>query len=134
MECSGGRARETACGGVPPGLVERSKALVCRNLFQEESRTLRLGRFELVRTLGRGASGIVYEAVDSSYDERIALKALHRRGPSHVPASRRCARAHAEARGLIDRARGQWTFTLPMLPIARSTNEANRNRPAMSRR
>src|SRR5262249_15058806 len=77
---AGGRER----GVYPPRVVERSKAVVCRNLFREESPLLRIGRFELVRTLGRGATGIVYEAVDSLHGERVALKALHRRGPSHL--------------------------------------------------
>ena len=64
--------------------VERSKALVCRRLFQESSALLRIGRFELVRTLGRGGCGVVYEAIDGPTGERVALKVLHGATPWHL--------------------------------------------------
>jgi hypothetical protein len=65
-------------------VMERSRALVCKNLFREESALLRMGRFELVRTLGRGGMGVVYEAIDPIGHERIALKTLQTRSPSDL--------------------------------------------------
>ena len=41
----------------------------------ESSQELRsLGKYRLVREMGRGGSGIVYEAIDTSLDRRVALK------------------------------------------------------------
>jgi serine/threonine protein kinase len=62
--------------------IERSRALVCRNIFGETSEWLYLGRFELIRTLGRGATGVVYEAFDPMYQERVALKTVRSGGAS----------------------------------------------------
>lgn len=59
--------------------LERSKALVCRNLFREPSELLRIGRYELVGTLGCGGTGTVYEALDPTRDAYVALKTLHGR-------------------------------------------------------
>jgi eukaryotic-like serine/threonine-protein kinase len=64
--------------------VARSLALLCRELFAEPSEHLRLGRYEIVRTLGRGSMGVVYEAIDSACDERVALKLVRGRGPSDL--------------------------------------------------
>src|SRR3990167_7855131 len=36
-----------------------------------------LGRFRVERLLGKGASGVVYLAVDTGLDTRVALKVLH---------------------------------------------------------
>ncbi|HLY10835.1 MAG TPA: protein kinase [Planctomycetota bacterium] len=36
-----------------------------------------LGKYELVKELGRGSVGIVYDAVDTSLNRRVALKLLH---------------------------------------------------------
>ncbi|HEV3027852.1 MAG TPA: protein kinase, partial [Planctomycetota bacterium] len=36
-----------------------------------------LGKYELVRVLGRGSVGVVYDALDTSLNRRVALKLLH---------------------------------------------------------
>lgn len=71
-------------------------AVVCRNIFGESSQWLLVGRFELVRTLGRGATGVVYEALDPMYRERVALKTVRRRDPSSTLRLKREFRSLAE--------------------------------------
>jgi len=44
----------------------------------------RLGRFRIVRRVGQGAMGVVYEAIDESRGQRVAIKAMHRLGPERV--------------------------------------------------
>jgi len=78
--------------------LARSAAIVCRNLVREQSGLLSLGRFEIVRTLGRGGHGTVYEAFDPLRGERIALKVLHGRGPSQLYHLKREFRSLAEQR------------------------------------
>jgi len=56
----------------------------------------RVGRFSLLRELGRGAMGIVYLGWDEALDRQVAVKLL-RPSPGHFHASERMVR---EARGL----------------------------------
>lgn len=65
----------------PAPQLERSLAIVCRNLFQEESAHLQLGHFKLLKTLGTGGRGLVYEAFDLEREERVAIKMLLEDGP-----------------------------------------------------
>jgi serine/threonine protein kinase len=46
-------------------------------LFQKR-RPVRLGRFEVLRCIGRGSLGVVYEARDTDHGGRVALKLLRR--------------------------------------------------------
>lgn len=46
-------------------------------LFQKH-RPVRLGRFEVLRCIGRGSLGVVYEARDTDHGGRVALKLLRR--------------------------------------------------------
>ncbi|MEO6594091.1 MAG: protein kinase [Planctomycetota bacterium] len=57
-----------------------------------------VGDFKLLRTIGRGGTGIVYEARQRSLDRRVALKVLHERfaaSPSALTRFRREAQALA---------------------------------------
>jgi eukaryotic-like serine/threonine-protein kinase len=80
----------------PTLAIERSKAVICRNLFNDASDLLRLDRFELVRTLGSGGTGVVYEAQDPRRGERVALKMLNGRGAGDLYRLKREFRALAE--------------------------------------
>ncbi|MDB4976318.1 MAG: hypothetical protein JWN48_4659 [Myxococcaceae bacterium] len=59
--------------------LARARALVKRALFGTIDPCLRLGPYELVRTLGEGGSGTVYEAIDTDRGGRVALKMLRER-------------------------------------------------------
>src|SRR5438105_4821702 len=55
--------------------------------MSEGSEDLRpLGKYRLVRELGRGGSGIVYEAIDTSLDRRVALKVFAENPLAAAPA------------------------------------------------
>lgn len=41
----------------------------------------RIGRYEIRRTLGNGAMGVVFEAWDPAHARRVALKTMHRAAP-----------------------------------------------------
>lgn len=78
--------------------AERSLALVCRALFGETSEQLKVGRFELTATLGRGGMGTAYEALDPLHDQPIALKMLHQQGPLSLYRLKREFRSLAQLR------------------------------------
>jgi len=42
----------------------------------------KLGRYQIIRQVGSGAMGVVFEAIDSDRNERVALKTLHQLDPS----------------------------------------------------
>ena len=79
-----------ACAGNDELYREAAEAVTCEELMgrfmlhpmvvlADPARSLRLGqivsdRFEIVRTIGEGGMGIVYEAHDRKRDQRIALK------------------------------------------------------------
>ena len=58
----------------------------------------RVGRFEIVREIGRGGFGTVYEARDPELGRAVALKLLRRAGPKELKADRMLAEAEAAAR------------------------------------
>ena len=76
--------------------VERGLALTCRRLFGEPSPLLSIGRFRLLRSLGHGGHGSVYEAFDPLRHRLLALKLLHDAGPAALYALKREFRALAD--------------------------------------
>jgi hypothetical protein len=58
----------------------------------------RLGRFRIVRRVGQGAMGVVYDAIDEARGQRVAIKAMHRLGPERVYRFKREFRALTHVR------------------------------------
>jgi eukaryotic-like serine/threonine-protein kinase len=58
----------------------------------------KLGRYELIRVLGRGAMGVVYEGRDPNLDRRVAIKTVKVENLSEEAASEYEARFRTEAR------------------------------------
>ncbi len=80
-------------------------------------------RFELVRRLGEGGYGAVYEAHDRERDQRVALKLLTRVGPEHVMRFKQEFRALQDLQhpnlvqlGELFEDEGRWFFTMELLP------------------
>jgi len=61
---------------------ERETAVARPSPRPKSSTQRKLGRYEILRRLGSGAMGIVFEALDSDRNERVALKTLHKLDPS----------------------------------------------------
>ena len=53
-----------------------TRAALRRRMFGVVEDAVRLGRFELLRRIGAGTSGIVYEAIDCESRQRVAIKRL----------------------------------------------------------
>ena len=74
----------------PSDLIERKALLddVHTGLFNTQGRPQSFGRYLLLRSLGVGGHGAVYEAYDPQLERKVAVKVLHptseRRAPSSV--------------------------------------------------
>jgi len=81
-----------------------------------------IGRFEIVKRLGEGGMGVVYEAIDQENQSRVALKSLSRLDPSGIYRIKREFRAlahiaHPNLVGLHElfSSNGQWFFTMDLV-------------------
>jgi CRP-like cAMP-binding protein len=94
-----------------------------------------VGRFELVRELGRGGFGVVWEAKDLQLRRDVAFKAIRSRSPSEPPGARVVHEAAAAARlshpnivTLYDIGQGEFGPYL-VLELLRGESLARRLRP-----
>ena len=58
----------------------------------------KLGRYDLIRVLGKGAMGLVYEGRDPNLDRRVAIKTIRVENLSEEAAIEYEARFRTEAR------------------------------------
>src|SRR5689334_6357314 len=90
-------SKESAPLGAPPGAddldAQAMLGRICSALTGVPAEPVRVGRFEIVRMIGRGGMGCVYEARDPNLGRVVALKVI-----DAAPGAR--TRVLAEARAL----------------------------------
>ena len=77
---------------------DRVKHDIMARLFGEPAEAARIGRFTVVRELGRGGTGVVYAAYDEQLERKIAVKLLHADNPDTDARARLMREAQAMAR------------------------------------
>ena len=77
---------------------DRVKQDIMSRLFGDPSEAARIGRFTVVRELGRGGTGVVYAAYDEQLERKIAVKLLHADSPDQDARARLVREAQAMAR------------------------------------
>ena len=77
---------------------DRVKHDIMARLFGDPSPTARIGRFTVVRELGRGGTGVVHAAYDEQLDRKVAVKLLHADGQDPGARARLLREAQAMAR------------------------------------
>jgi tetratricopeptide (TPR) repeat protein len=87
-----GQRLKAAAGPEDDVDARKWRAEVASRLFGAPAATIRIGRFEVVRRIGEGAAGVVYEAHDPKLERRVAIKLLR---PEACLAAREAADALA---------------------------------------
>ncbi|PCC70258.1 Serine/threonine protein kinase [Nannocystis exedens] len=68
---------------------ERVKQAIMASLFDEPAAPAKIGRFTVLRELGRGGTGVVYAAYDEELERKVAVKLLHSEaGAASTPEAR----------------------------------------------
>ena len=95
-------------GGIPRGdlsalllAIARAPDADARPMRSRLAPGERVGRFEVLREIGRGGFGVVYEALDPDLGRKVALKALRPSRPGHE-LSAEWLRREAEAAARLD--------------------------------
>ncbi len=120
--CRGAAPRCDAANRNLEAELVRSR-LLARFAGAAQGGTVHLGRFELLRCLGRGGMGTVFEARDRAHGECVALKVLHDANGSALARLRREFRSLAQvshpnlvALGELYEGEGQPYFTMELVP------------------
>jgi hypothetical protein len=86
-----------ACGTLAPAVVDleadRLRALMRATVFGQPRQPVTIDRYEIVRLLGSGAMGLVYEVFDPKRGEQVALKTLRGHSPRALSLFKREFRA-----------------------------------------
>ena len=77
---------------------DRVKQSIMSRLFGEPLAPAKIGRFTVIRELGRGATGVVYAAYDEQLERKVAVKLLHADGAEAEARARILREAQAMAR------------------------------------
>ena len=86
----------TLVAGGDDGVAELARVMV--DPYDEPNSLGKLGDYEVIRVVGRGGMGVVYEAIDAKLQRRVALKVLAQEYCDHASARTRFLQeAHAVA-------------------------------------
>ena len=77
---------------------DRVKQSIMARLFDEPLAPAKIGRFTVIRELGRGGTGVVYAAYDEQLDRKVAVKLLHAEAAEADARARLLREAQAMAR------------------------------------